>query len=285
MKEEITSLYSEYKQGIATRRDFLRKLTMLAGSTAAAMAILPFLENSNIKASDGQPDDGILSEFITYTGATGEVKAFFARPDKKVKLPAVIIIHEIFGLNAHIRDVATRMAREGFLALAPDALSPLGGSPEDDRDKARKMMGELKQEETIKDLVAAVQYLETHPLSNGKVGCTGFCWGGAMTNQVAVNSPELDAAVPYYGRPPADEDVPKIKAPVLAHYAGDDPGVNSGIAAFEAALKNAGIEYRIFIYDGARHAFNNDTNPERYNKKAADLAWVRTVSFFHDKLD
>ncbi len=285
MKEEITSLYSEYKQGIATRRDFLRKLTMLAGSTAAAMAILPFLENSNIKASDGQPDDGILSEFITYTGATGEVKAFFARPDKKVKLPAVIIIHEIFGLNAHIRDVATRMAREGFLALAPDALSPLGGSPEDDRDKARKMMGELKQEETVKNLVAAVQYLETHPLSNGRVGCTGFCWGGAMTNQVAVNSPGLDAAVPYYGRPPADEDVPKIKAPVLAHYAGDDPGVNSGIAAFEAALKNAGIEYRIFIYDGARHAFNNDTNPERYNKKAADLAWVRTVSFFHDKLD
>lgn len=285
MKEEITSLYSDYKQGIATRRDFLRKLTMLAGSTAAAMAILPFLENSNIKASDGQPDDGILSEFITYTGATGEVKAFFARPDKKVKLPAVVIIHEIFGLNAHIRDVATRMAREGFLALAPDALSPLGGSPEDDRDKARKMMGELKQEETVKNLVAAVQYLETHPLSNGRVGCTGFCWGGAMTNQVAVNSPGLDAAVPYYGRPPADEDVPKIKAPVLAHYAGDDPGVNSGIAAFEAALKNAGIEYRIFIYDGARHAFNNDTNPERYNKKAADLAWVRTVSFFHDKLD
>ena len=176
------------------------------------------------------------------------------------------------------------MAKEGFLALAPDALSPLGGTP-DDQDKAREMIGQLNNEQTIKNLVAAVKYLETHPQSNGNVGCTGFCWGGGMTNQVAVNAPALKAAVPYYGRQPAVEDVPKIKAPILAHYAGDDAGINAGIAAFEEALKKAGHEYKIFIYDGAKHAFNNDSNPERYNKQAADLAWTRTVTFFKEKLE
>jgi carboxymethylenebutenolidase len=289
MKDQITHLYSAYKQGSTSRRDFLRKLVLYAGSTAAASVLLTLLENNDLKAvndpvNNGDPvNDEIFSETISYPGETGQINAFIARPEKKKKLPAVIIIHEIFGLNAHIRDVTKRMAKEGFLALAPDALTPLGGSPED-RDKARTMIGGLNHEQTVKNLVAAVQYLETHPLSNGKVGCTGFCWGGAMTNNVAVNAPTLDAAVPYYGRQPAVEDVPKIKAAVLAHYAGDDPGINAGITAFEEALKKAGIEYRIFIYDGAKHAFNNDTNPERFNKKAADLAWTRTVSFFHDKL-
>jgi carboxymethylenebutenolidase len=133
--------------------------------------------------------------------------------------------------------------------------------------------------------VAAVKYLKTHPLSTGKVGCTGFCWGGAMTNQVAVNAPDLDAAVPYYGRQPDPKDVPKIKAPVLAHYAGNDERINQGIESFEAALKKAGIEYKIYIYEGASHAFNNDSNPGRYHKEAADLAWKRTVAFFKEKLE
>jgi carboxymethylenebutenolidase len=208
-----------------------------------------------------------------------------ARPREEKKCPAVIVIHENRGLVPHIMDVNRRMAEEGFLALAPDALSPLGGTPENDDDKARTMIGELDQEKTVKNFVAAVRYLKTHPLSTGKVGCTGFCWGGGMANQVAVNTPDLDAAVPYYGRQPEPEDVPKIKAPVMAHYAGLDERINAGIGAFEEALKKAGIEYHIYIYEGAQHAFNNDTNPGRYNEVAAKLAWQRTIDFFREKLN
>ena len=176
------------------------------------------------------------------------------------------------------------MAKEGFLAIAPDALSPLGGTPKEDVDAARTKMRELDGAQTTKDFVAAVKYLNTHPMSTGKVGCTGFCWGGAMTNQVAVNAPDLDAAVPYYGRQPAAEDVPKIKASVMAHYAGEDERINAGIEAFEKSLKEAGIEYQIFVYEGAQHAFNNDSNPSRYHKEAAQLAWKRTIGFFKEKL-
>src|SRR5512133_137091 len=285
MEQQIKDLYRDYRHGTTNRREFLRKLTFYAGSAAAASTIF-----ASLQAEDGNnappPEDetGLFTESITYPGQTGEIKGFLARPQKKKKYPAVMIIHENRGLQPHIKDVARRMAKEGFLALAPDALSPLGGTPENDPDNARYMIGQLNTEDTIKNLVAAVKYLETHPVSNGNVGCTGFCWGGAMTNQVAVNAPDLKAAVPYYGRIPAIEDVPKIKAPILAHYAGDDPGINSGIAAFEEALKKAGHEYKIFIYDGAKHAFNNDSNPERYNEQAARLAWVRTVTFFKEKL-
>jgi len=175
------------------------------------------------------------------------------------------------------------MAEEGFLALAPDALSPVGGTP-DDVLNVSELFKKLNSNETTKNFVAAVKYLETHPNSNGKVGCTGFCWGGAITNQVAVNSPELDAAVPYYGRQPSSEDVAKIKAPVMAHYAENDPGINAGIEAFEEALKRNFIEHYIFKYPGTGHAFNNDTNPSRYNAEAAKLAWDRTVGFFKEKL-
>jgi carboxymethylenebutenolidase len=176
------------------------------------------------------------------------------------------------------------MAKEGFLAIAPDALSPLGGTPENDQDKAREMIQKLDYEKTIKNFVAAVAYLKTHPQSTGKVGCTGFCWGGAMTNQVAVNSPDLNAAVPYYGSQPKKEDVEKIKASILAHYASDDERINKGIPEFEAALKETGKDYQIYSYEGTKHAFNNDTNKERYNEAAAKLAWQRTISFFKDKL-
>ena len=154
----------------------------------------------------------------------------------------------------------------------------------EDQDKARDMFGQLDRQQTVNNFVAAVKYLKTHPRSTGKVGCTGFCWGGAMTNQVAVNSPDLDAAVPYYGSTPAPEDVPKIKAKMMAHYAGDDERINAGIPAFEEAFKKAGIDYQIFIYEGAEHAFNNDTPAPRYNKEAASLAWERTIDFFREKL-
>jgi len=284
MNKSISSLFEEYKNGGIDRREFLKKVTLYAGSTAAAMTLLPMLEDNYAAAAVPPEDDsGLVTEFITYPGETGEVKAFLARPQASKKYPAVIVIHENRGLQPHIQDVTRRMAKEGFLSIAPDALSPLGGTPMDDADKARTMLGELKPEQTTKNFVAAVKYLETHPLSTGKVGCTGFCWGGAMTNQVAVNAPGLDAAVPYYGRTPEAGDVPKIKAPVMAHYAGDDTRINEGIPAFEEALKKAGIEYKIFVYEGAQHAFNNDSS-ERYNEQAAKLAWGRTVGFFKEKL-
>ena len=209
--------------------------------------------------------------------------AKLARPKGDAKVPGVVVIHENRGLNAHIADVTRRVALEGFVALAPDALSPVGGTPEDE-NKAVALIGQLDQQSTIKNFVAAVQYLKTHPVSTGKVGVVGFCWGGAMANQVAVNSPDVSAAVPYYGRQPASEDVPKIKASLLLHYAGLDEGINKGIPAYEAALKKASIDYKLYMYEGAQHAFNNDTNAARYNKEAAELAWKRTIAFFKEKL-
>jgi len=234
------------------------------------------------KKTDLHP--GLYTQAVEYPGETGPVRAYLARPEGEAKRPGVIVIHENTGLQPHIQDVTRRVAREGFLALAPDALSPVGGTPED-LDRARSLMRELDPEATVKNMVAAVQYLKTHPLSTGKVGCTGFCWGGGMTNQVAVHSPDLLAAVPYYGRQPDAEDVPKIKAPLLLHYAGDDERINAGIPAFEQALEQAGIEFAIYIYEGAQHAFNNDTNPARYHPEAARLAWQRTIAFLREKLE
>jgi carboxymethylenebutenolidase len=284
MNQKIATLYNEYKQGHTDRRSFLKKLAMFAGSTAAALALLPVLEENSLKASASyQTDPDLVTEFIKYPGATGDMRAFLARPKSGSKFPAVIVIHENRGLVPHIQDVTRRMAKEGFLALAPDALSPVGGTPED-VSNVGELFKQLKPEETTKNFVAAVKYLKTNPLTNGKVGCTGFCWGGAMTNQVAVNAPDLDAAVPYYGRQPVAEDVAKIKAPIMAHYAGNDQGINAGIAAFEEALKKNNKEYQIFMYEGASHAFNNDSNAERYNEAAAKLAWGRTIGFFKEKL-
>ena len=285
MEKQITTLYDDYKQGKTNRRDFVRKLAMVAGSTAAAMALKPVLEGKSLSAfSADQTDPALVTEFIKYQGETGEMRAFLARPKAGKKFPAVLVIHENRGLQPHIQDVTRRMAKEGFLALAPDALSPLGGTPENDQDKAVAMIGQLDKDKTIKDFVAAVKYLKTQPLSTGKVGCTGFCWGGGMTNQMAVNCPDLDAAVPYYGMQPTPEQIPSIKAPILAHYAGEDARINQGIPAFEEALKKNKKEYQIFIYEGAQHGFNNDSNKERYNEKAARLAWSRTIAFFKEKL-
>ncbi len=284
MDKKVVELYKDYKHGLTDRRSFIKKLAMITGSTTAANALIPVLEEDEKKSSGAkQGDSDLITESIKYPAETGEMKAFLARPKKGRKFPAVIVIHENRGLVPHIREVTKRMAREGFLSLAPDALSPLGGTPED-TSNVGTMFKQLSSEQTVKNFVAAVKYLKTHPLSTGKVGCTGFCWGGAMTNQVAVNAPDLDAAVPYYGRQPLPEDVEKIKAPLMAHYAGNDPGINAGIQAFEEALKKYGKEYQIFMYEGAGHAFNNDSNPERYNEKAAKLAWSRTISFFKEKL-
>jgi carboxymethylenebutenolidase len=285
MDPKINELYSDYRNGRLERRRFLRKLAVMAGGTAAAVNLLSLLEQKQAAAAVPVllPEPELRTEFITYKGASGEMRAFLAHPRTNKKLPAVMVIHENRGLVPHIMDVNRRMAREGFIALAPDALSPLGGTPED-QDEGRNMIGRLDRETTVKDFVAAVEYLKTHPLTTGKVGCTGFCWGGAMTNQVAVHAEGLDAAAPYYGSQPAPEEVPEIEAAMMLHYAGQDERINQGIPAFEEALKKAGVEYEIYIYEGAQHAFNNDSNPDRYNKEAAELAWKRTVQFFNKEL-
>jgi len=283
MDQKIIDLYDDYTNGLLDRREFIKKLAVLVGSTAAAVALLPLIENKYAQAQVVSMDDPRLHvENIKYPGETGDVLAHFARPKGDEKLPGVIVIHENRGLNPHTEDVARRVALEGFLAIAPDALSPLGGTPED-VNEARALMRKLDSQATIKNYVAAVKYLKTHPQSTGKVGCTGFCWGGGVTNQVAVNSPDLKAAVPFYGRQPSPEDVPKIKASMLLHYAGLDERINEGIPEFEEALKKASVDYKIFMYEGAAHAFFNDTG-SRYHAEAAKLAWERTIAFFKQKL-
>jgi carboxymethylenebutenolidase len=194
-----------------------------------------------------------------------------------------VVIHENRGLNPHIEDVARRAAVDGFLAIAPDGLSPLGGTPSD-MDRARAMIQELDRDATIQNFVAAVAYAKAHPRSTGKVGCVGFCWGGGMANQLAVHAPDLTAAVAFYGRQAAAEDVPKIKASLLLHYAGLDQGINAGIPAYETALKQAKVDYTLYMYENTQHAFHNDTSSARYDEAAAKLAWQRTIAFFKEKL-
>ncbi len=284
MDPKIVDLCDEYTHELLDRREFLRRLSVLAGSTAAAIALLPLLENASAKAEIVPKDDPRLyTERIKYPGATGDVVAYLARPKGDEKIPGVVVIHEIYGLVPHIEDVTRRVALEGFLVMAPDALSPLGGTPEDP-NQARSLMQKLDTQLTIQNYVAAVKYLKTRPASTGKVGTVGFCWGGEMANRVAVNSPDVLAVVPYYGRQPAPEDVPKIKASLLLQYAGLDEGINKGIPVFEEALKKASINYVVYMYEGAQHAFNDDTNPGRYNKEASELAWKRTISFLGEKL-
>lgn len=282
MNRKAGKLVEKYKSGGIDRRSFMRKLALLTGGAAAAFALLNATGETAI-AAELMQDSEIVAEFITYPVETGAMKGYLAHPKGNGKYPAVIVIHENRGLVPHIQDVNRRMAQEGFLALAPDGNSPLGGTPED-QNQGMTMLREIDAATHTKNFVAAVKYLQTHPLSNGNVGCTGFCWGGAMTNQVAVNAPDLKAAVPYYGRVPADEDVPKIKAAVMAHYAENDAGINSGIEGFREAMKKAGIEHEIHSYPGTGHGFNNDTNAGRYNPEGARLAWERTVAFFKAKL-
>jgi len=286
MSSETKDFSEKYAAGTMDRRVFLEKLAALAGGTAAAVVILPALDSEGAGAGPPQvvpkDDPRLETEYIKYPAEGGEMRAYLARPKAAGKLPAVIVIHENRGLNAHIEDITRRVALEGYVAIAPDALTPVGGTPENP-DEARSLFQKLDREANTRNFVAAVAYLKTHPQATGKVGCMGFCWGGGVTNQVAVHSPDLDAAVPFYGMQPAAEDVPKIKAAMLIHYAGDDERINAGIPAFEEALKKAGIEYAIHMYEGAGHAFMNDTGP-RYNREAAELAWQRTIDFLKKKL-
>ncbi len=284
MDREARDLYDKYRGNEIDRRQFLEKLAAIAGGVAAAYALLPLLENDMARAAIVPADDTrLMTEPTTFKGETGEIRGYLVRPIGKGKLPGVVVIHENRGLNPHIEDVTRRIALAGFLALAPDALSPMGGSPPDP-EKAIDMIKNLDMGKTVKNFVAAAAYLKTHPQSTGKVGVVGFCWGGAMANLLAVHSPDIVAAVPYYGRPPQTEDVAKIKASLLLHYAGNDERINKDIPAFKEALTKNNIDYRMYMYEGAEHAFNNDTNSERYNKEAAELAWTRTIDFLNKKL-
>lgn len=284
MKQEFLDCYDEYRNGSLDRRDLLRKLAFLAGGTAAAAQLLPLLENAFAATQTVPKDDPRLQTgYIQYPTEGGEMRAYSAQLKESAKRPGVIVIHENRGLNPHTEDVARRLALEGFWAIAPDALSMVGGTPENP-DEIRARFQKLDAKTNTRNFTAAVQYLKTNPQTTGKVACMGFCWGGGSTNQVAVASPDLVAAIPFYGMQPAAEDVAKIKASMLIHYAGNDERINAGIPAFEAALKAASIDFKIFIYAGAGHAFFNDANPERYHREAAELAWKRTIAFLKEKL-
>jgi carboxymethylenebutenolidase len=283
--QAMIDAYDEYTHLTLDRRRFMERLTALAGTAAAAAAIAPMLAADSAKAEViAETDERIKGEDITYPGADGELKGYLVRPaDASGKLPAVIVIHENRGLNPHIRDVARRMALEGFVALAPDFLSPDGGTPADE-DKAREMISALDATETNENAVATVSFLKGHAESTGNVGAIGFCWGGGLVNRLAVNAPDLKAGVAYYGAQAKAEDVPKIKAALLLHYAGLDERINAGIEAYRKALTENGKDVTIHVYEGVNHAFNNDTSAARYNKEAADLAWQRTVEFLKTKL-
>lgn len=285
MDQRIINLFDEYTHKPLKRDEFISRLVRLTGSMAAAMSVLPLLEVNYAKAAT-VPENaaGIEGEDITYPGDRIAMKAYLVKPaGQSAKKGAVIVIHENRGLNPHIRDVTRRVAQAGYIAIAPDALSVFGGTPQNE-DEARDLFGKLDTQQNLNNFLKAIDYLRTLPESNGNVGCVGFCWGGAMANQLAVNAPSLLAAVAYYGKQPETADVPKIKASVLLQYGGLDERINAGIPAYEAALKAAGVKYQLFVYEGAQHAFNNDTAPTRYNKEAAALAWQRTLKLFEDTL-
>jgi carboxymethylenebutenolidase len=284
MDQQIINLFDEYTHKPLPRNEFIKRLAVLTGSMTAAMSLLPLLEvNYASAATIPEQDDDITSEDITYEADGTTVKGYYAHPKKAGKYGAVIVIHENRGLNPHIKDVTRRVAKAGYLALAPDALSPFGGTPQNE-DNARDLFSKLDPQKNLANFLKALDYLKSKPESNGKTGCVGFCWGGGLANQLAVNAPALNAAVAFYGSQPKAEDVPKIKAFVQLHYGSLDERIDAGIPAYEAALKAAGTKYELFMYEGANHAFHNDTAPTRYNEAAAKLAWQRTLKLFKDTL-
>lgn len=282
MDQKIIKLYDEYTHSNLSRKEFMKKLAVITGSTALALTVLPLLEN-NYAAAATVNEEQLTVENISYAGADGDVKAILAKPKDKKNLGAVVVIHENRGLNPHMIDVTKRIANEGFIALGIDALSPFGGTPADE-DKGRDLIGKLDAGKNLQNYLKGLEYLRGRADGNGKTGCVGFCWGGALANNLAVSDPKLLAAVAYYGTQPKAEEASKIKASVMLHYAGLDERVNAGIPAYEQALKQNNIDYKLFIYEGVNHAFNNDTSPTRYDETAAKLAWQRTINLFKQKL-
>ena len=282
MDQQIINLYDEYTHRPLSRQEFLKRLAMMAGGTAAALSLLPLLESNYAHAAVTTEDD-LMTEYVTYPGVPNTMTAYIARPKKQKRYAAVIVIHENRGLTPHIEDVARRAAKAGYLAIAPNALSALDKKPADE-DESRKLFQELKAEDNLQNFKNVFPYLATRNDCNGQAGCVGFCWGGAMANNLATQVHNLKAAVAFYGRQPAAEKVPQIKAAVQLHYAEKDEGVNAGIATYEAALKQNNIRYELYMYEGVQHAFHNDTSAARYNEAAAKLAWQRTLDFYKKHL-
>jgi carboxymethylenebutenolidase len=282
MDQKIINLYDEYTHSGISRKDFMKKLAVLTGSTALALSVLPLLENNYATAASVNEQE-LETGTITYKGADGDVKAFLAKPKNKTKLGCVVVIHENRGLNPHIIEVTKRVAAEGFIALGIDALSPFGGTPADE-DKGRELIGKLDPEKNLQNYLLGLEYLRSRKDGNGKTGCIGFCWGGGMANKLAIADPKLLASIAYYGAQGKAEDAGKIKASLMLHYGGLDERINAGIPAYETALKQHNIDYKLFIYEGVNHAFNNDTSPTRYNEAAARLAWKRSIDLFREKL-
>ncbi len=284
--QKLLNLFDRYVHGLINRREFLEGASKFAVGGLSAAAILESLNPQYVQAQQIPEDDPQLrTETIEYPSpqGSGTIRAYLARPaNSSGNLPGVVVIHENRGLNPHIKDVARRTGLAGFLALAPDALTPLGGYPGND-DEGRTLQRQLDRGKMTEDFVAAALHLKSHPECSGQIGVVGFCFGGGMANTLAVRLPDLAAAVPFYGGQPAAEDVPKIKAPLLLHYGELDARVNKGWPDYEAALKANGVTYTAHIYEGANHGFHNDTTP-RYDQAAATLAWQRTIDFFNQTL-
>lgn len=286
IKQEVFDLYDDYAHSRLSRRDFVQQLSTYAVGGLTVASLLSFIMPDYNGAFQIKQDDSRLkSEYINYQSPKGggNIKALLCIPvNTKKKLGGIIVVHENRGLNPHIEDVARRAALAGFISIAPDALSPLGGYPGND-DEGRTMQSKRNRDEMLEDFIAAYEYLKDHKDCNGKIGVTGFCFGGGIANLMAVRIPELAAAVPFYGGQPPLADVPKIKAPLLLHYAELDTRVNEGWPAYEAALKANDKKFTAHMYPKANHGFHNDTTP-RYDKAAAELAWNRTVDFFRKEL-
>ena len=285
--QELLNLYDDYAHGRIHRRGFLEGAARFAVGGLTAEALLSTLSPNYAWAQQVAKDDPRLkTEYLEYASpkGAGKMRGYLVRPASAAgKLPAVVVVHENRGLNPYIEDVTRRLGIAGFLALAPDALTPLGGYPGND-DQGRELQSKRNSEEMTQDFIAAAELLQKHPLGNGKVGVVGFCYGGGIANTLAVRIPDvIAAAVPFYGRQPASEDVPKIKAPLLIHYAELDTRINAGWPAYEQALKAAKVRYEAHLYPGVNHGFHNDTTP-RYDEAAAKLAWQRTVDFFNANL-
>lgn len=284
MDQRIINLFDEYTHKPLKRQDFLKRLAILTGSMTAALTVLPMLEVNYAQAATvPEQDEDLITEDTTYLGDDTTMKGYLARPKKEGRYGAVIVIHENRGLNPHIKDVTRRAAKAGYLALAPDALSPLGGTPQNE-EEARGLFAKLDAQKNTNNFIKGFDYLTGRKDCNGKTGCVGFCWGGALANQLAVHDPKLRAAVAFYGSQPKAEEVPAIKAAVQLHYGSLDERIDAGIPAYEAALKAAGTKYELYMYEGANHAFHNDTAPTRYNEAAAKQAWQRTLKLFKEML-
>jgi carboxymethylenebutenolidase len=286
VKQEVFDLYDDYAHNRMDRRDFMQKLSLYAVGSLTVPALMSFLMPNYKGNIQIQPDDPRLkSEYINYPSPKGggTIKGLLSKPkDAKKKLGGIIVVHENRGLNPYIEDVGRRAALAGFVSLAPDALSPLGGYPGND-DEGRAMQSKRDKGQMEEDFIAAYEYLKNHKDCNGKVGVVGFCYGGGIANMMATRVPDLAAAVPFYGSQPAVADVPKIKAPLQLHYASLDTRITAGWPAYEAALKENDKKYQAYIYENVNHGFHNDTTP-RYDKAAAELAWKRTIDFFTENL-